>query len=73
MLLDFTTVQDCAATVSDIIAGGVVPAAVEMMDQGIVVAAERFAHAGYPTDAAAILIVEVDGTPRRRAGAIPRR
>jgi glycolate oxidase len=39
-----------------------VPAALEMMDQGIVVAAERFAHAGYPTDAAAILIVEVDGT-----------
>jgi len=33
-----------------------------MMDRGIVVAAERFAHAGYPTDAAAILIVEVDGT-----------
>ncbi len=61
MLLDFTTVDDCAATVSDIIARGVVPAAVEMMDQGIVVAAESFAHAGYPTDAAAILIVEVDG------------
>jgi glycolate oxidase len=34
-----------------------------MMDHGIVVAAEKFAHAGYPTDAAAILIVEVDGTP----------
>ncbi|HEX9123784.1 MAG TPA: FAD-linked oxidase C-terminal domain-containing protein [Actinomycetota bacterium] len=63
MLLDFTTVQGCAATVSAIIAGGVVPAAVEMMDQGIVVAAEDFAHAGYPTDAAAILIVEVDGVP----------
>jgi glycolate dehydrogenase FAD-linked subunit len=62
MLLDFVTVEDCAATVSAIIAHGVVPAAVEMMDQGIVVAAERFAHAGYPTDAAAILIVEVDGT-----------
>ena len=62
MLLDFTTVDDCAATVTDIIGRGVVPAAVEMMDHGIVVAAERFAHAGYPTDAAAILIVEVDGT-----------
>ena len=61
-LFDFETVEDCAATVTDIIASGVVPAAVEMMDQGIVVAAERFAHAGYPTDAAAILIVEVDGT-----------
>jgi glycolate oxidase len=63
MLLDFATVDDCAATVSDIIARGVVPAAVEMMDHGIVVAAESFAHAGYPTDAAAILIVEVDGSP----------
>jgi glycolate oxidase len=63
MLLDFSTVNDCAATVSAIIAGGVVPAAVEMMDQGIIVAAESFAHAGYPTDAAAILIVEVDGLP----------
>ena len=62
MLFDFATVEDCAATVSGIIASGVVPAAVEMMDRGIVVAAERFAHAGYPTDAAAILIVEVDGT-----------
>jgi glycolate oxidase len=61
MLLDFTTVEACAATVSAIIARGVVPAAVEMMDHGIVVAAEAFAHAGYPTDAAAILIVEVDG------------
>ncbi|MGQ0668798.1 MAG: FAD-binding oxidoreductase [Actinomycetota bacterium] len=63
MLLDFLTVKDCAATVSDIIAAGVVPAAVEMMDQGIVIAAESFAHAGYPTDAAAILIVEMDGLP----------
>jgi glycolate oxidase len=61
MLLDFTTVEACAATVSAIIARGVVPAAVEMMDHGIVVAAEAFAHAGYPIDAAAILIVEVDG------------
>ena len=64
MLFDFATVEDCAATVSGIIASGVVPAAVEMMDRGIVVAAEGFAHAGYPTDAAAILIVEVDGTGR---------
>lgn len=63
MLLDFERVEDCAETVSQILASGVVPAAVEMMDHGIVVAAESFAHAGYPTDAAAILIVEVDGTP----------
>ncbi len=63
MLLDFAAVEECAQTVSDIIAAGVVPAAVEMMDRGIVVAAENYAHAGYPTDAAAILIVEVDGLP----------
>ncbi len=63
MLLDFGAVEDCAQTVSAILATGVVPAAVEMMDQGIVIAAEDFAHAGYPTDAAAILIVEVDGMP----------
>jgi glycolate oxidase len=61
MLMDFATVEDCAATVSAIIAGGVVPAALEMMDQGIVRAVEAFAHAGYPTDAAAVLLVEVDG------------
>ena len=63
MLLDFGTVEQCAATVSQIIASGVVPAALEMMDRGIVVAVERFAHAGYPTDAAAVLLVEVDGLP----------
>jgi glycolate oxidase len=61
MLMGFANVDDCAATVSAIIAGGVVPAALEMMDQGIVRAVEAFAHAGYPTDAAAVLLVEVDG------------
>jgi glycolate oxidase len=63
MVLDFATVEDCGATVSAIIAAGVVPAALEMMDQGSVQSAENFAHAGFPTDAAAVLIVEVDGTP----------
>jgi glycolate oxidase len=61
MLLDFARVEDCAATVSSIVARGVVPAALEMMDRGIVRAVEAFAHAGYPTDAAAVLLVEVDG------------
>ena len=61
LLLDFADVDDCAQTVSAIVARGVVPAAIEMMDQGIVRAVESFAHAGYPTDAAAVLLVEVDG------------
>src|SRR4051795_2928015 len=73
MLLDFARVEDCAATVSSIVARGVVPAALEMMDRGIVRAVEAFAHAGYPTDAAAVLLVEVDGleagvAPRARRG-----
>jgi glycolate dehydrogenase FAD-linked subunit len=62
LLLDFPTIEDSAATVSGVIAAGVVPAAMELMDRGIVEAVEAFVHAGYPTDAAAILIVEVDGT-----------
>src|ERR671937_991383 len=48
MLLDFASVEACAATVTAIVASGVVPAALEMMDQGIVRAVEAFAHAGYP-------------------------
>lgn len=61
MLLDFSSVEACAETVSDIIAAGVVPAAVEMMDQLVTRAIENYVHAGYPVDAAAILLVEVDG------------
>jgi glycolate dehydrogenase FAD-linked subunit len=47
--------------VSGIIAGGLLPAALEMMDRRITQAAEEFVHAGYPTDAAAVLLVELDG------------
>jgi glycolate oxidase len=61
MLLDFVTVDDGAATVSAIIASGLVPAAIEMMDALITGAVEEFVHAGFPLDAAAVLIVEVDG------------
>jgi glycolate oxidase len=63
LLLGFPTAEDCAATVSDVIASGIVPAAMEMMDRGIVDAVERFARAGYPAEAGAVLLVEVDGTP----------
>ncbi|MGY6499565.1 MAG: FAD-binding oxidoreductase [Acidimicrobiales bacterium] len=61
LLADFSTVEDAAATVSAIIAAGIVPAAIEMMDRPITVAVEEFVGAGYPTDAAAVLLVEVDG------------
>jgi glycolate oxidase len=63
LLLDFDSVDDAAETVSAIIAGGLLPAALEMMDRRITQAAEEFVHAGYPTDAAAVLLVELDGLP----------
>ncbi len=63
LLLDFTSVDDAAATVSGIIAAGIVPAALEMMDAEITRAVEDFVGAGYPRDAAAVLLVELDGLP----------
>ena len=61
MLLDFHRVADGAETVSAIIADGMVPAALEMMDALCVQAVEEYIHAGLPTDAAAVLLVEVAG------------
>jgi glycolate oxidase len=63
MLLAFDRVEDGAATVSAIIAAGIVPAALEMMDAPITRAVEAYVHAGFPVDAAAVLIVELDGLP----------
>jgi glycolate oxidase len=63
LLLDFTSIDDAAATVSAIIAEGIVPAALEMMDAEITQAVEDFVGAGYPRDAAAVLLVELDGLP----------
>lgn len=61
MLMDFASVSDGADLVSDIIAAGIVPAAVEMMDQLCLVAVEAFIHAGLPVDQAAALLIEVVG------------
>ncbi len=63
MLLDFADVADGAQLVSDIIADGIVPAAVEMMDQLCLRAVEEFIHAGLPVDQAAALLIEVVGLP----------
>src|SRR5947209_9772547 len=63
MLLDFTSVESAAAAVSGIIAAGLAPAALEMMDAEITRAVQHFLHAGFPRDAAAVLLVEVDGLP----------
>jgi glycolate oxidase len=63
LLVDFTSIDDAAAAVSGIIAAGLVPAALEMMDAPITRAVEEYVHAGFPLDAAAVLLVEVDGLP----------
>jgi len=62
LLADFPTVHGAAEAVSAIIASGIVPAALELMDAPTIQAVEASIYAaGYPTDAAAILLIEVDG------------
>jgi len=61
LLAAFPTIEAASHAVSAIIAHGIVPAALEMMDQVTVGAVEAHYHAGYPTDAGAVLLVEVDG------------
>ena len=62
LLIDFTSLTAAGAAVRDIIARGVIPAAMEMMDRTMTRAVEAFVHAGLPVDAAAVLLVEIDGT-----------
>ncbi len=58
----FDSVERAGESVADIIAQGIIPAGVEMMDNPAIRAAEDFVHAGYPVEAEAILICELDGT-----------
>ena len=62
LLLGFDDVGAAGACVGGIIGAGIIPAGLEMMDALAIRAAEDFARAGYPTEAAALLIVELDGT-----------
>ncbi|MBM7333051.1 glycolate oxidase subunit GlcD [Alloalcanivorax marinus] len=61
LLASFDSVENAGQAVADIIAAGVIPGGLEMMDNLALCAAEDFAHAGYPRDAAAILLCELDG------------
>ena len=61
ILAAFDNIEIAAKAVADIIDNGVVPAGLEMMDNPAIRAAEEFVHAGYPVDAAAILLCELDG------------
>jgi glycolate oxidase len=62
VMASFATVHTAADAVAAIIAAGIIPAALEMMDRKAAVAVEPFVHAGYDLQAAAILLVEADGT-----------
>jgi glycolate oxidase len=66
-LAAFSTVESAGAAVGAVIAEGIIPGGLEMMDQAATRAVEQFVHANYPLDAAAILLVEADGTPEEVA------
>lgn len=72
MLGVFPTVAEATATVSAIIAAGIIPAALEMMDRTIVAAVEAAFRVGFPTDAGAVLIIEIDGAAAGLAEAAER-
>lgn len=61
LLMSFDTVEDAAQTVSDVIAAGLVPAALEMMDRRMCEVVENWLQAGLPTNAEAVLLSEVVG------------
>lgn len=61
VLVGFSSIEAGGDCVANIIAGGIVPAAMEMMDHMAIDAMERFVHSGYPLDVQSLLIVELDG------------
>jgi len=63
VMASFDDVEKAGAAVAAVIAAGIIPAGLEMMDQPATRAVEDFVHAGYDLDAAAILLAESDGTP----------
>jgi glycolate oxidase len=63
IMASFDDVEKAGAAVADVIAAGIVPAGLEMMDRPATHAVEQFVSAGYDLEAAAILLCESDGTP----------
>jgi len=61
LLAIFDTIDDASRAVSAIIATGILPAALEMMDRNVIAAVEPVLNAGFPLDAEAVLLIEVDG------------
>ena len=68
LLAVFDTIDDASETVAEITARGITPAACEMMDGWTLRAVEEYIHAGFPTDSAAILLIEVEGLIETVAG-----
>ena len=62
IMASFDDIAVAGQAVSDIIAKGIIPAGLELMDNAVVKAVDDFVHAGYPLDAAAILLCEIDGS-----------
>lgn len=63
MLAIYNKVEDASLTVADIVAAGIIPTTLEMMDNLLINTTEDYCHAGLPRDAGAILIIEIDGYP----------
>jgi len=63
IMASFPTVEAAGSAVASVIAAGIIPAGLELMDKRMTAAVEDFVHAGYDLDAAAILLCESDGTP----------
>ncbi|MCG6874260.1 MAG: FAD-binding protein [Betaproteobacteria bacterium] len=72
ILAAYDDVEKAGNAVADVIAAGIIPAGLEMMDQPATRAVEEFVHANYPLDAKAILLCESDGTPEEVAEEIER-
>src|SRR5258705_1792801 len=72
VLAAFDDIAKAGQAVADVIGAGIIPAGLEMMDKKATAAVEQFVHAGYPLDAAAILLCESDGTAAEVADEIAR-
>src|SRR5690606_25574402 len=72
VMASFDDVVTAGDAVARIIAAGIIPAGLEMMDRKATVAVEQFVHAGYDLEAAAILLAESDGTPEEVADEVAR-
>ncbi|MEI8145045.1 MAG: FAD-linked oxidase C-terminal domain-containing protein [Alphaproteobacteria bacterium] len=72
VLFGFDEIGQAGQTVADIIGAGIIPVAIEYMDRQAIEICEAFAHAGYPLDVEAMLIIEVEGSEDEMAASLAR-